>query len=136
MREFPLLSPLENECLQCEKKLSGRSDKKFCNDTCRNLYNRNRKKNAPEWRSDKEEGIIKAIKKNYDILKNASTFKTFPFTYSRHEMLDQGFHFKFHTSIRENKSNHEIYYFCFEYGYKLLSAEKVIIVYNDNQAYI
>ncbi|MBL0342028.1 MAG: hypothetical protein IPP71_14530 [Bacteroidetes bacterium] len=29
---------MEKNCLTCQSKLTGRSDKKFCNDACRNEY--------------------------------------------------------------------------------------------------
>ena len=36
-------------CLECEKSLIGRIDKKFCNDMCRNSYNNNLNKAANEY---------------------------------------------------------------------------------------
>ena len=36
---------MEKTCLECNEKLIGRADKKFCNDYCRNAFNNNLNKN-------------------------------------------------------------------------------------------
>jgi hypothetical protein len=54
-------------CENCGKPLFGRSDKRFCNDGCRNNFNRN---NALLERKNHENlpEIFKTIKRNYEIL--------------------------------------------------------------------
>ena len=110
--------PLEQECQWCHKSLFGRTDKRFCNDDCRNAFNRNKRKKAilaiPEG-----EKIIKSLRKNYEILYRLSAGRELPFRISRHELIVQGFHFKFHTAsnlvTRENRM--DLYHYCFDLGW-------------------
>jgi hypothetical protein len=49
--------------------LKGRSDQRFCNDTCRNTYNRIKRELAKVTPPKAAAEIIKIIKRNYEILK-------------------------------------------------------------------
>lgn len=56
-------------CAYCQKVLHGRSDQRFCNDTCRNTYNRYKRAYEKVYPPDGAAEIIKVIKKNYEVLK-------------------------------------------------------------------
>jgi predicted nucleic acid-binding Zn ribbon protein len=70
MNKAILVSVSDKFCEFCGKVLHGRSDQRFCNDTCRNTFNR---KSKAEMRMAEHENIpeiIRVIKKNYQILKH------------------------------------------------------------------
>ena len=116
---------MENKrtCLHCGESFVGRTDKKFCNNLCRNAYN-NKNKNQ------KEEMIIavnRILRKNRKILQMLNpTGKT---TVRKTILSDLEFDFKYHTHTFSSKQF--TYYFCYEYGYTFIidnGKEKVLIV--------
>ncbi|SDD66704.1 hypothetical protein [Pedobacter soli] len=111
----------QKKCTFCSKILHGRSDQRFCNDTCRNTYNRHKRTaekikehvNTPE--------IFRIIKKNYEILKkgrerplddNETIFT------NTIDIMAQGFNPKFFTSITKDKSGMQ-WYCVFEMGFSI-----------------
>lgn len=111
---------MKNTCAHCQKELHGRSDQKFCNDNCRNTFNRHKRaadkiiehKNMPE--------ILRIIKRNYELLKSTN----------RHPMEENegvfmpigefnnlGIDTRFYTSRVTDKDG-EIWYCLFERGYR------------------
>jgi hypothetical protein len=95
-------------CLKCNEHFNGRSDKKFCSDGCRNVYNNDRKEKSSEVST-----ISSILKRNRQILAQMlgkETKKT-----SKEKLLQQGFNFYYFTNIDNTKGNN--CYFCFEYGY-------------------
>ncbi len=112
----------EKTCLACNKKLSGRADKKFCNDYCRNSYNNEMKSaNSPIVRN-----INNALIKNRRILEGLlggeETIKK-----PKEKFLSQGFQFKYTTHTYTNKKGNT-YFFCYEYGYLPLESDWYLIV--------
>ena len=113
------------QCLECGEKIMGRSDKKFCNDQCRNAYNNN-------LRSDSDQYIkfVNAIlRKNRSILAQLNVSgktKT-----HRDKLLSKGFNFSFYTNVIINKER-KTYYFCYEQGYLPLSDNFLILVQRQN----
>lgn len=110
----------KQNCMECGKELFGRTDKRFCNDTCRNSFNR--KIRAEEKSRDNENipGIFKQIRTNYEILKQYHLEKLEEGTtihITKQELLGKGFEPKFCTSVL-NKGYNELWLFCFEFGYK------------------
>lgn len=109
-------------CRACEKILRGRSDKKFCNDHCRNTHN-NRLR-APETTFIRN--ITLVIRRNRAILKsvlgenkNASV--------ERNMLIEQGFRFRYHTHL-ENQSQGEHVVCCYDVGYLPAEKDKVLVV--------
>ena len=112
----------EKTCLACNKKLSGRADKKFCNDYCRNSYNNGMKSaNSPIIRN-----INNALIKNRRILEGLlggeETIKK-----PKEKFLSQGFQFKYTTHTYKNKKGNT-YFFCYEYGYLPLDNDWYLVV--------
>lgn len=113
---------MENrKCMECKKEFVGRSDKKFCTDQCRSLFN-NRRKNEDEKLIIKVNAVLR---KNRSILKKinpngSSTIKK--------EFLNQlGFNFKYFTNIYRTSAGSE-YFFCYDHGFMILEHEKVLLV--------
>jgi len=57
-------------CEMCKTVLHGRSDQRFCNDTCRNSFNRIKREMEKVSLPSEAVEIIKIIKRNYQILKS------------------------------------------------------------------
>jgi hypothetical protein len=119
----------ENSCRECGKTfLIGRADRRFCNDSCRNAFNRKKKVADQVQAYDNLPDIFKAIKKNYEILKNLGgkmeedgDTKFIP----RDQLLSSGINLKFCTSIYQDKFG-QLWHCLFERGYH----------YDDTYAYI
>ncbi|MCX2739420.1 DUF2116 family Zn-ribbon domain-containing protein [Pontibacter anaerobius] len=110
-------------CPTCEGEIIGRTDKRFCSDQCRFLFNNAKK------REDKSELLIQRVnatlRKNRTLLKQASPEGK---TTLRREVLQlAGFDFRHFTHLYRTKSGNT-YHFCYDYGYLLLEDEKVLIV--------
>ena len=109
------------KCKYCNSTLQGRSDKKFCDNQCRNSFNNIKKR--------KNEKLItetnKTLRRNRKILKQ---FNPEGKTTIKKEYLEKmGFDFNYHTHIYTT-TNNNMYRFCYEYGYLILDEEKVLIV--------
>lgn len=113
---------MSNKCIYCNKVLVGRSDKKYCNDQCRALAHHKTRKT-----DDKAVYFINQIlKTNRNILKRINpSGKT---TIRKSYLLAHGFDFRFFTHIYKTKNN--TYFFCYEYGYMPLVAEKKVVIIN------
>ena len=115
---------MENKvCLQCNDTIHGRSDKKFCDDYCRNAYNNSSKKGS----NNIIRNISNALRKNRNILEsflkaNEDTSKA-----PRERLLASGYIFKYHTHTYTNK-NKDTYVYCFDMGYLALDNDWYLIV--------
>lgn len=98
-------------CLQCGKPLKGRSDKRYCDDVCRNAFFNELKKADHEKMSQVE----LALKKNRRILKDLLNGKRVK-NVTDVELLQKGFQFKYHTHHFTTRSG-DTYTYCFDYGY-------------------
>lgn len=112
----------ERKCLQCNKRIIGRSDKKFCDDSCRNQFNNTKN----------QEDIQLVRKLNTILFKNRSILKTL---IGNEEMVKVGvdklqmanFNMKFYTHQYTTQKG-VTYYFVYEFGYLLLGYDKILIV--------
>jgi hypothetical protein len=111
-------------CLACERPIKGRTDKKFCDDSCRNNYNNRLNSDAtPLMRN-----INNILRKNRRILEELLAHldkKTF--VIDRHKLVEKGFQFEYFTEHYTTKEN-EQYYYCYDYGYRIIENEKVMAV--------
>ena len=55
---------MPNNCLECDEPIKGRSDKKFCNDGCRNSYNNRERRSV----NNEVRNVNRALSKNYRVL--------------------------------------------------------------------
>lgn len=108
-------------CLDCDKPVHGRVDKKFCNDQCR--VNHNNKINHNTIESVKSINII--LKKNRSILSKLSEGNSTKI--SSIKLLGTGFNRDYHTHTYKN-SKGELYIFCYDYGYLTLANEEFLII--------
>jgi len=123
----------ERFCLQCGHLLSGRVDQKYCNDNCRNLAGRLKRRkekwNEPLFISQ----VNNILKRNYQIIERLLLHEK-PRKVSRSFLLEFGFDFRYHTSTLVTKNG--TYYFCYCYGWRELEDGKFLLVENDDQANI
>lgn len=117
-------------CLECGAPIQGRSDKRFCDDSCRTSFNNRRRQAQAADEPDFLKVIPKIILQNYQILKSLNTA---PLTKVKHSQLDQkGFNFNYVTSIYTTKAG-AIYHYCFDQGYLLLDNDLILLVQQDSQ---
>lgn len=111
------------KCLSCEKPVKGRSDKKFCDDYCRNNYNNSLKGDD----SKLIRNINNALRKNHSILQNLLPETEDTVKVNREKMTDMGFRFQYMTHQYQNKKGN-VYFFCYDHGYLPLEKEWFLIV--------
>ena len=108
-------------CLDCGNPIKGRSDKKFCDDQCRNNYNNKLK--------IEDSSVVKQInsilKKNRMILQKLNPDGKLKI--NRDKLVRLGFNFSYFTHIYETYKG-AVYYFCYEYGYLKLENDEVLLV--------
>jgi len=112
------------KCLACDKTIKGRADKKFCDDSCRNNYNN--RMNC--YSSPLVRDINNILRKNRRILEELlAPLEKKVLVIERQRLLERGFRFDYMTEhYHPDKKEH--YCYCYEYGYRPLDQEKVLIV--------
>jgi hypothetical protein len=116
-------------CTACGAIIKGRSDKKFCDDTCRNNFNN-------QLRSDHTtimRSISKSLSKNRRILKNLLSEKEQTITIKKEKLLELGFLFTYHTHTYTNQKS-GTYFYCYDYGYLPLKNNFYLVVRQKNVA--
>ena len=113
-------------CLSCGKPILGRSDKKFCDDQCRNSYNNQLNSDSTNY----VRNINNILRKNRRILEESNVDgKT---KISKSKLLERGFNFNYFTSILTTKSG-KTYHFCYEHGYLPIENDWLILVIRDGE---
>lgn len=112
-------------CLECGSFFRGRTDKRFCDDRCRNRYN-NRKNNSSRHIRNKTIGILTS---NYEILDGL--IKRGISSISLIEITELGFRPDFHTSHRKGTYGHNECC-CFDIVYcqsssKIFKMRKILV---------
>lgn len=110
-------------CLACDKPLKGRSDKKFCDDYCRNNYNNQLKSIT----NNQVRNINNALGKNRRILEEMLPSGDEMTKTTKERLLQKGFLFKYVTHLYTTKSG-KTYYYCYDYGYLPLENDWYLIV--------
>ena len=117
------LTGITKQCLHCSKPVKGRTDKKFCDDYCRNIYNNQLK--AISHRLVRN--INNSLAKNRRILENLIPPGDDMIKVSREKMQQLGYHFKFNTHLYTNKKG-GVYYYCYDYGFLPLENDWCLVV--------
>lgn len=120
----------KQHCQECGKEIHGRSDKRFCNDTCRNNLNRKKRIAEQVIIPDIALEIIRIIKNNYRLLKSGGLESGITAFQPIKNLLERGFNPGFFTSIREEEG--DVYHFCFECGFRI-SGENIFIIERKEQ---
>jgi len=115
---------MQKTCLECNEKIVGREDKKFCSDGCRNAYNNKINKDSTNYMRN----INNKLRKNYRILSELNIegkTKT-----PRIKLLNKGFDLEYFTSILTTKTGNT-YYFVYDQGYMALDSDFFVLVKKD-----
>jgi hypothetical protein len=108
-------------CLDCGEPIKGRSDKKFCNDQCRNNYNNRLNSDNNNF----VRNINNILRKNRRILENLNPDKKIKV--HRDKLAERGFNFNYITNISKTKHGNT-YCFCYEQGYLPLDNDFYLLV--------
>jgi len=114
----------KRKCLECKEVIIGRSDKKFCSDQCRNVFN-NKMNSDP---TNLVRNINNILRKNRRILQELNPKDKA--RVHKDKMLEKGFNFNYFTSIYKTQKG-ATYFFCYEYGYLPLDDNFYFLVIND-----
>lgn len=98
-------------CLECNKKLKGRRDKKFCTPYCKSSYHY---KNNRDNENTFYESVLGQLRLNRSILKKYN--KAGKAIVRKDELIKIGFNPNRFTHYWKNK-NGDVYLFCFEFGF-------------------
>lgn len=108
-------------CIDCGESLSGRADKKFCSDICRNSFNNKLNSDTNNY----VRNINNVLRKNRRILSELNPNEKA--TVHMDKLTEKGFMFSYYTHMyTTRKGDH--YFFCYEYGYIQHSNKFVTIV--------
>ena len=118
----------DKKCLQCEKTLKGRSDKKFCDDYCRAAHNNDLKSAANNY----VRNVNNALGKNRRILESLLPDTEQMKKTTRDKLLQLGFQFKYGTHTYTNQKGN-VYYFCYEYGFLPLENDWFLVVKRNEE---
>lgn len=108
-------------CLECDEKIVGREDKKFCSDGCRNSYNNKMNKDSTNFMRN----INNKLRKNYRILSGLNPDGKSKTT--RTKLLMKGFDFEFFTNLLHTKTGNT-YHFVYNQGYLFLENDFFMLV--------
>ena len=110
-------------CLDCNEELSGRKDKKFCNDMCRvNYHNTLAQEKQKKFRK-----INTILLKNRNILSTLERVKKY--SISRLELQNSGFNFNYYTHV--SRIGKKKITFVYDYGFEFLKPSIIKIIPNE-----
>jgi hypothetical protein len=109
-------------CLCCGKPLNGRTDKKFCDDYCRNNYH-NLANAEP---NNYVRNINSALHRNRRILEEVLDQQGMT-KVGKARLLNEGIQFKYHTHTYTTAKG-STYLFCYEYGYLPLEHDQYLFL--------
>lgn len=121
MQQLPLPT---KQCQYCKKEIRGRSDKKFCNDYCRNIYNN--QLHAIE--NNLIRNINHALGKNRRILDELISDEKI-FKIKKEELLNLGFRFKYHTHYYKSKNGTGLFG-CYDFYYFITEDDCCVFIRN------
>ncbi|MBI2967579.1 MAG: DUF2116 family Zn-ribbon domain-containing protein [Bacteroidetes bacterium] len=101
---------MSKKCLDCGEPITGRIDKKFCSDQCRNNYNNRLNSDT----TNLVRNVNNILRKNRRIIQELTPEEKA--TVHKTKLSDRGFNFSYFTNTYTTKKG-TVYYFCYEYGY-------------------
>jgi len=113
-------------CAECQEAFTGRIDKKFCSDYCRNSFNNKQNKDQINLIRN----VNNRLRKNWRILKKLNPNGKCKI--ARQKLDDERFNFNYFTNIYTTKSGN-VYYFCYNEGYLLLDDGNFALVHRKGE---
>jgi len=112
-------------CLNCDRKLTGRRDKKFCDSQCKAEFH-NQNKSAGEIHIAKSQRILRHNRKILKSLSPAGKATV------RKEILDKmGFNYLYFSGLYNSPNSGPLYYLSYDYGFAPIyerGIEKALII--------
>ncbi|EEI93438.1 hypothetical protein HMPREF0765_0975 [Sphingobacterium spiritivorum ATCC 33300] len=112
----------ERVCIECNSTLKGRSDKRFCDDGCRNNYNNRLNSNQTSY----VRTVNAVLRKNRKILMESLT-EGHKVKVDKTILIEAGFQFDFFTHQYKTTAG-KVYIFVYEYGYLPLKDDQFLLV--------
>ncbi len=110
-------------CIVCGDRIRGRSDKKFCNDYCKNSFNNQQKANGKNGKLVRN--INSSLIRNRKILATLVVKETAKAT--KEKLVSMGFQFKYYTHSFTNRAG-KIYLYCYDFGYLDIGNDWYLLV--------
>lgn len=106
----------DRHCLECGEPLYGRTDKKFCNTSCRSKYHGQMRRRHNMLYAD----TLACLNRNYGILEHLYRLHSTGCPIA--ELSDMGFRTDYVTHKVEKKGKH-LEYRCFDFTYNLSGSK-------------
>ncbi len=117
------MKDIKRSCIYCDKVIrSGRSDKKFCDERCKDAYYNSIK--IQEHNEIKKIDLI--LKKNRRVLKKLFNLRNA--TIPKSILVKEGFEFDYHTHIIITKLKRNQFIFCYDHGYREVADGRIQII--------
>ncbi len=117
---------IQNECKNCQHPLTGRTDKQFCNDYCRNNYHNARNQQD----NNLTRNITAVIRRNRSKLKGLVNKQITTLNKADLDIAD--FNWNYHTHCQTN-SKGLVTTYCFDFGFQILPNNKIKIIHHTKQ---
>lgn len=118
---------MPNTCLYCGNELKGRSDKKFCDNNCRNSFNNQKNSDINKTMRN----INNRLRKNRRILNDLIPVKEDMIKVHRDKLVQEGFNFTYLTHIYTTQKGKN-YHFVYDLGYLELDDNWFLIVKRED----
>lgn len=115
------INNMEKRCLDCGEPIKGRSDKKFCSDSCRNNYNNKEKSDSTNYMRNVNNILRKNRKVLYELIPNNKS------KVHKSKVAAKGYNFNYHTNTYTTKKG-VTYYFCYDYGFFPIENDYLVLV--------
>jgi hypothetical protein len=117
---------VKRKCLECGEEITGRVDKRFCSDQCRNTYNNRQNSDSVNH----VRNINNILRKNRRILMELNPGEKTKV--HRSKLIDKGFNFNYLTSTYTTQKG-STYFFCYEHGYLPITEDFYFLVINKKE---
>ncbi len=117
----------ERQCDSCGAIITGRSDKRFCSDYCRNTKHNELNRDISNYMR-KVNNILRRNRRILAALNPNGKCKVRGTT-----LMEEGFNFAYHTNVYETKKGLK-YHFCYDQGYLELDEGWYALV--ERQSYV
>ncbi len=111
--------------MACGKPVKGRSDKKFCNEYCRNHFNNQRK--ARHTLNHYVKSVNSILIRNRTILESLLAEDAASIRTSAQKLQLQNFQFSYYTH-QQTLSGGKTCYCCYDYGYLPLNNDRYLVM--------
>lgn len=129
METKPLQENLSvRKCCVCDSKLHGRSDKVFCNTSCKNKYHSSLRKHTKSVSVQ----TINKLNRNYQILCLLLGEDAERFSINKLELIRHGFHFEVVSGIESHKFG--LKFSVYEFSFYLSKNQEVFVTRDTSQS--